>query len=199
MTRVLSVVVISYALGCISGAYYILRLSRGRDIRASGSGNAGARNMLRVAGRGPALGTFLFDAAKGTIAVALAQAVLPREWAGGVAMLCVVVGHVWPAQLSFRGGKGVSTALGALLLVDPLTVLYAAAAGAVTGLLARSSTVGGLAAVAFSAPAAIFAGLSAVSVALVAATTLLILWAHHPSFERLRPPPPLVGAERGLS
>jgi glycerol-3-phosphate acyltransferase PlsY len=197
LTRSLLVIAVSYAIGCIAGAYYIMRLARGVDIRVTGSGTAGAHNVLRVAGKSAAIGTFLFDAARGAVAVLVARMILSAEWAGALAMAGAVVGHIWPAQLAFRGGKGLSIALGAMLLVSPLAVLIAATVGMMAGFLRRSVTVAALATVAFVPVAALLAGLSVTSAVIIAATMLLILVAHHPSFERIRPP--FVAAERGLS
>lgn len=164
-----------------------MRLARGGDIRALGSGTAGAHNVLRVAGRRAAIATFLFDAAKGGVAVFVARMWVDAEWAGALALLCVVVGHVLPAQLSFRGGKGLAPGFGAMLVVDPLAMLIAAAGGIVAGVVARRITVAALATVAFGAPAALLTGHSWGTVLAVAAASLLILIAHHRVIERLRP------------
>jgi glycerol-3-phosphate acyltransferase PlsY len=108
----LALVFFAYSLGCLNAGYYLLRWRDGRDLRALGSGNAGARNAGRVLGtRGFAL-VFALDATKGLIAVLAA-----RWWAPEVAALCAVaatLGHVYPMQLQWRGGKGVATAIGAL-------------------------------------------------------------------------------------
>ena len=197
LTRILLVIAVSYAIGCIAGAYYIMRLAHGVDIRAAGSGTAGARNALRVGGRPAAIGTFLFDAARGALAVVVAQMMLGAEWAGALALAGAVVGHIWPAQLSFRGGKGLSVALGAMLVVSPLAVMIAATVGLMAGFLRRSLTVAALGTVAFVPVAALLAGQSVTGAVIIAATMLLILFAHHPSFERIRPP--FAAAERGLS
>ena len=107
---------LAYGLGCINAAYYVLRWHDGRDIRLLGSGNAGARNVGRVLGRGAFALAFLLDAAKGLIAVSAAMA-----WAPAVVPLCAVavtLGHIFPAQLGWRGGKGVATAIGAVAVLD---------------------------------------------------------------------------------
>jgi glycerol-3-phosphate acyltransferase PlsY len=84
-------------------------------VRLIGSGNAGARNVLRSGDTTSAVLTFLWDAAKGALAVWAADRLLPNDWIGGVAFLFVLAGHIWPAQLGFRGGKGVATAMGCTL------------------------------------------------------------------------------------
>jgi glycerol-3-phosphate acyltransferase PlsY len=101
----------------VVGAYYIVRLRSGADIRASGSGNAGARNVMRSGDRTAAILTFVWDLAKGALAVALAAAIDRSDWSAGVAFLFIVLGHIWPAQLGFRGGKGVATAIGGTVML----------------------------------------------------------------------------------
>ncbi|MDE3066218.1 MAG: glycerol-3-phosphate acyltransferase [Verrucomicrobiota bacterium] len=108
-----------YLLGCFSTGYWLVRLRAGGDVRELGSGVTGARNVGRVLGRSGFLFTLLGDFSKGALAVWLAfefngDAPLPAL----LALLAAVAGHIWPAPLHFRGGKGVATALGALLLLD---------------------------------------------------------------------------------
>lgn len=125
----LALVLLAYSLGCLNAGYYLLRWRDGRDLRALGSGNAGARNAGRVLGpRGFAL-VFALDATKGLIAVLAA-----RWWAPEVAALCAVaatLGHVYPVQLQWHGGKGVATAIGALGGLSLWVLVVAAAVFAV--------------------------------------------------------------------
>jgi glycerol-3-phosphate acyltransferase PlsY len=144
----LFVVLAGYALGCLVGAYYVVRLRSGGDVRASGSGNAGARNVLRGGDRRGAAITLLWDIAKGAAAVAIARAASPHDWAMGLAFVAVIAGHIWPAQLRFHGGKGVATALGCMLVLDPRVTVAALATGALLVGLTRSPTAGGLTAIA---------------------------------------------------
>jgi glycerol-3-phosphate acyltransferase PlsY len=109
---------VAYLLGCISFGYYLVRVSRGRDIRVLGSGNAGARNAGRVLGRVGFMATLLGDAGKGALAVVLAGLAHAAVVTMPVALGAVVAGHIWPAQLGFRGGKGFATAAGGILALD---------------------------------------------------------------------------------
>jgi glycerol-3-phosphate acyltransferase PlsY len=143
----LFVIVSAYALGCFSTAYYLFRLSTGRDLRSHGSGTAGARNIGRELGSLAFVVTFLIDCAKGLLAVALAGYFELGEVSVTFAMLAVVAGHIWPAQLGFHGGKGVATGLGALVAFDyklliPLILLTGVAVP-----LLRNFTLGGLVAI----------------------------------------------------
>jgi glycerol-3-phosphate acyltransferase PlsY len=117
----------AYLLGCLAVGYYLVRARTGKDIREIGSGSTGARNVGRVLGKPGYLLTVLGDLSKGALAVWFAA-----EFAGhnrtamALAVLAVVAGHIWPAQLRFRGGKGVATSFGALLMFDhraALTIL----------------------------------------------------------------------------
>ena len=180
MLRPFGVVVAAYLLGCLVAAYYVVRALDGSDIRGHGSGNAGARNVARSHGRVAALATFAVDAAKAALAVLLAWRLLPTEWSGMLAVLGVVVGHVFPVQLGFRGGKGVAPALGGFLAVSPLAVAWALLAGLLVLAVTRRFTLSGLCAVAV-APAVLLAMHRDWHVALLAAlTSALILAAHHP-------------------
>lgn len=108
----------AYAVGCFNTGYYLVRTSRKRDIRDVHSGATGARNVGRILGRAGFLTTFAGDALKGALVIWSARALNadPRfiPWLAPL----VVAGHIFPAQLGFRGGKGLSTALGAMLALD---------------------------------------------------------------------------------
>jgi glycerol-3-phosphate acyltransferase PlsY len=120
-------VFIAYFLGCFATGYYLVRARTGRDLREIESGSTGARNVNRVLGKSDCLLTGLGDMAKGALAVWFAaEFTNHNRWVMALAVLAVVAGHVWPAQLRFRGGKGVATSFAALLLFDyrvALTIL----------------------------------------------------------------------------
>jgi len=117
----------AYVLGCFATGYYLVRARTGHDIREIESGSIGARNVSCVLGKAGFFLTVLGDVAKGVLAVWAARRFTGSDLLAAVAMLSVVVGHIWPAQLFFRGGKGVATSLGALLVYDyQLVVAYVA-------------------------------------------------------------------------
>ncbi|MEK0082674.1 glycerol-3-phosphate 1-O-acyltransferase PlsY [Benzoatithermus flavus] len=113
---------IGYVLGSIPFGLVLTRLTGAGDIRRIGSGNIGATNVLRTGRKGLALATLLLDAAKGGLPVALALA-----WAGpeaaAVAGAGAIVGHCFPVWLGFKGGKGVATAAGVVLVLTPLVLV----------------------------------------------------------------------------
>ena len=129
----------AYVLGCFGIGYYLVRTQTGRDIRELESGSIGARNVGRVLGRSGFCVTLLADFAKGALAVWAARQLFGSEVLAALALLTVTVGHVWPVQLGFRGGKGVATSLGGLLIFDWYSALiYAAAFAVLSGLMRRT-------------------------------------------------------------
>jgi glycerol-3-phosphate acyltransferase PlsY len=118
--------VAAYLIGAIPVGYVVARLTGGLDIRASGSGNIGATNVLRTLGKGPAIATLLGDIAKGFAAVSVARAMdSSPAWAAAGAVLAIV-GNCWPVFLRFRGGKGMATGFGAFLALVPWATAPAA-------------------------------------------------------------------------
>lgn len=178
----------SYLLGCLVAAYYVTRFRRGVDIRASGSGNAGARNMARVYGPVDAVITLVLDAAKGAIAVAAGLYFVGPEWAGVAALMAAIIGHIWPAQLGFHGGKGAATGLGGILVLDPMASLALLGVGAVFFALTRNFYRSGLVAIGLAAPMLAVFGHDAATLGVAAVTSLLCLVVHHPVIDARRQP-----------
>jgi len=145
----LTVCILAYLVGSIPWGFLIGKL-KGIDIRSHGSGNIGATNVRRVLGR--PLGTlcFLLDLLKGLLPVVLIGALLgpallvPPDLGRALAAGAAVSGHVWPVWLGFKGGKGVSTTLGALVAVSWLAVLMGVVAWVVAFFLTRYVSVASL-------------------------------------------------------
>jgi glycerol-3-phosphate acyltransferase PlsY len=115
----------AYVLGCFTTGYYLVRMRAGRDIREQGSGSVGAKNVGRLLGWTGFFVVLLGDLGKGAFVVWAASHWTKDPHYFALAMLAVTIGHIWPAQLRFRGGKGVATSLGALLLYDyHLTIAF---------------------------------------------------------------------------
>lgn len=129
LVRVPLVIAACYLLGAIPFGYLIYRNKTGRDIRGEGSGNIGATNVARLAGKTAGIVTLALDAGKGYLAVMLAVWFIPAapEWKSAAAV-AVLVGHMFPVFLGFKGGKGVAAALGAFAALAPWGVLAALAA-----------------------------------------------------------------------
>ncbi len=120
----LASVVIAYLLGGIPFGYVLVRLTTGKDVRASGSGNIGATNVLRTTGRAVAVVTLLLDIFKGYAAVWIAAWLTGDSaiWTSAAA-LAVMAGHAFPLFLGFKGGKAVASFIGAFLYLTPLPLL----------------------------------------------------------------------------
>lgn len=168
----------AYLLGCVTAGYYLVRFLAGRDIREMGSGSVGAKNVNRALGRGGFLLTALFDFGKGALVAWAAPQFTGDERLVVMAMLAVVAGHIWPVQLRFRGGKGMATSLGALLVFDPLLAGLFAALFLCLFALLRKTVLPGLGALACVPPAAMFLGHDPTNVVLLSFLAGIVLVAH---------------------
>ncbi len=115
---------LAYLIGGIPFGYLLVRLKTGRDVRSMGSGNIGATNVLRTAGRGIGVLTLLLDILKGYLAVWLMGYFAGDSpvWLSAAA-LAVMAGHTFPIFLKFKGGKAVASFLGAFLYLTPVPLL----------------------------------------------------------------------------
>jgi glycerol-3-phosphate acyltransferase PlsY len=189
----------SYLLGSIPFGYLLVRIFRGEDVRQIGSGNIGATNVSR---KSPVLGvvTLLLDALKGTIAGVLSYFLWIRHGfrTGAIdvlpflpmamAALFAVLGHMFPAWLKFRGGKGVATGLGSFAILAPKAVLIAAAIFIAVVAIFRYVSLGSIMAVAsfpFLVYSIYFWGHVPIILMLITATSLLIIIKHHENIRRL--------------
>jgi glycerol-3-phosphate acyltransferase PlsY len=117
-----ALVVGAYLLGSISWSVLLVRLLQGMDVRSVGSGNAGATNVMRAAGKKAGAAVLLLDVGKGIAAVAVPRSLDAPPVVVGGAAVAVVLGHVFPAFFGFRGGKGVATSAGALGTLSPVAL-----------------------------------------------------------------------------
>lgn len=141
-------IIIAYCLGSISPSTLLAR-ARGMDIKSAGSGNAGTTNALRVLGKKAALITLSIDILKGVLAVKLGL-LFGGEGISYFCLVAAILGHIYPAFYSFKGGKGVAVAFGAILAVNWQIALICLGIVALTVLLTRWVSLGSiLAAAAF--------------------------------------------------
>jgi glycerol-3-phosphate acyltransferase PlsY len=174
---------IGYLLGSIPFGLILTKLAGKGDVRSVGSGNIGATNVMRAAGKGVAAATLVLDALKATAAVLIARALWPGT--EGFAAAGALAGHLYPVWLRFRGGKGVATYLGLLIpLLWPAAVIYAVV-WVTALLLIRVSSVGGMLAAASAPIAAVALGDNDLFPMLLG-FTLLVLWRHHENLARLK-------------
>ena len=180
---------LAYLLGSMSFAILLSRLTGNPDPRMSGSGNAGATNMLRLAGKKLAILTLLGDLCKGLLPVLLAYqlgcTLQQQAWIGA----CAVVGHMYPLYFRFRGGKGVATAAGMLLGLYPPAALLAAVAWLLTFQLSRTSSLASLIAAPLTLP--LLAWQEPAALLPMSALTTLIVWRHRSNLRDL-----MAGRER---
>lgn len=134
--------VFSYLLGSISSAVIVSKVFYGKDIRKTGSGNAGATNALRVFGKKAGAAVFLFDFIKGTAAVILARMLVVHFSADYICILAagffVQLGHIFPIFFGFKGGKGVATAAGSAVAVMPTVAFILLAAFAIITAISKT-------------------------------------------------------------
>ena len=123
--KLILTLVIGYLLGSISTGVIVSRVFGHKDIRSEGSGNSGTTNMLRVMGKKYALLTFAGDLLKGIVAVLIGKAWLGTQAGEIVGAFGAILGHNFPLYFGFKGGKGIATSFGCLLIVFPAQTLCA--------------------------------------------------------------------------
>lgn len=196
-------VLAAYLIGSISSAVIISKVVFKKDIREEGSGNAGATNMLRVHGKKMGVLILVIDILKGVAAVGAAYILKGLTVRLGVnedetflrafapmAAFFVTVGHDFPLYFGFRGGKGVATSLGAVLMINPLitvvTIALAVAAIALTRYVSLGSIVGALVYIAgVIISAAVTKQYTAPELIFSFAISILLIVRHHANIVRL--------------
>ncbi len=194
-------IVVAYLLGAIPFGYLIVRAKAGADVRQTGSGGTGATNVLRRAGTAAGVLTLMLDALKGAGAVWLTRRLVGHDqtigWLVAGAAIAVIIGHIFPLWLGFRGGKGVATGVGVFLSLAPIPLALAAVVFlfvvAATGYVSAGSIISAAAMPffvwlqnVFMKPVSGFAPVMFVAVS----GALLIIFAHRANIGRL-----LQGAE----
>ena len=185
----------AYLVGALPIGYLVGRAFGIADIRRHGSGNIGATNVLRTAGRLPALLTLVGDIVKGWSAVAVGALVSAGDPAlTALSAVAAVIGNCWSIFLGFRGGKGVATGFGALLRLVPLATLPAALVWLAVTIVSRYVSLGSLvAAICVPVAALLLARYPSAYVVAAAAVAVIVVGRHHENIGRL-----LAGSERRL-
>jgi glycerol-3-phosphate acyltransferase PlsY len=176
----------AYLLGAIPFGLLIARSFANVDVREKGSGNIGATNVARTAGKKLGIITLALDAAKGAAPVLIADRVLEQPIAiVAAAGFAAVVGHVFPIYLGFKGGKGVATGAGVFFAIAPISTLVAAAVFLASYAIAKVVSLGSLlGCIALVASLAIIDARREVLL-LAIAVVLLIILRHKGNIERL--------------
>ena len=178
-------VLLAYLLGSLPFAVIVSKLYGLEDPRSHGSGNPGATNVLRTGNKSAALLTLFGDAAKGWLAVWLAGRLGGDTLTVAIAGVAAFLGHVYPVFLKFRGGKGVATALGIMLALDPWLGLAVFATWLGVFAISRISSLSALLA-ALLAPVygAYFMG-GGVTIVTLSLLSALLIWRHRANIRRL--------------
>ena len=212
--RPVLVIIIGYLIGSIPFGYLIVRIREGGDIRETGSGGTGATNVSRRAGKAAGVVTLFLDALKGAAAIVIARTLLGlsgfavgtrmsghlhaaehaanADWWVAAAAVAVILGHIFPVWLGFRGGKGVATGVGVFLVLAPIALGFAAVVFLLIVWLTRYVSLGSLVAAttiplfvllqhAFIRPVPDLVPLLTAAFA----GALLIIFAHRPNIGRL--------------
>ncbi|MEW5851486.1 MAG: glycerol-3-phosphate 1-O-acyltransferase PlsY [Myxococcota bacterium] len=183
--QLLTLVVLSYLLGAVPFGLVLVRWRAHTDVRLAGSGNIGATNVARVAGKGLGVITLLLDAMKGALPVTAARMLGVGELGCAVVGAAAFLGHCFPVYLRFKGGKGIATGFGVVLAMRPPVALLAAAVYGITFLATRISSVSSLTALVAVGAAAGFVGLQPELWGLFATMLAVIVVKHIPNIRRL--------------
>jgi acyl phosphate:glycerol-3-phosphate acyltransferase len=138
------VVIAAYLIGAVPFGLLFTRLFSGIDVRTVGSGNIGATNVLRAAGKKVAVLTLLADGLKGFLPVFLARLLFHDDSITALSGAAAILGHVFPVYLRFKGGKGVATSFGVVLAVSPWTGVVALLAWLIAAIIWRYSSLSAL-------------------------------------------------------
>lgn len=180
-----AVVLIAYLVGSIASAILVCRAMGLPDPRGEGSGNPGATNVLRIAGKGPAALTLAGDVLKGVVPVLLAGSLARSPTVEALSALAAFLGHLYPLYFRFRGGKGMATALGAIAaLAWPVAGVMCAIWLAVAAATRYASLASMTAAI--GAPiAALWLAPHPANPGVLAGIAALLLWRHRGNVQRL--------------
>lgn len=192
MRLAIGIVIMAYLLGSIPFSYLIVKLKTHKDVRSVGSGNVGATNAMRAAGKGAGIAALLLDIGKGIAAVLIARRLGAPPVLVGAAAFFVMLGHCYPVWLKFQGGKGVATSAGAMGALAPPAMALSILAFLIVVAWKRYVSLGSMTA-AVSFPWFVFItqrlGWEDRDPALLLAATLIglfIVWKHRPNIERIR-------------
>ncbi len=175
-----------YLSGSVPFGVLLTRWFGRTDPRTAGSGNIGATNVARVAGKKLGIAVLLLDAAKGALPVSLALRLYPEApWVHAAVGLAAFLGHVFPVWLRFRGGKGVATALGLMAVLAPLPTLAGAAVFVALAAALRVVALGSLGGGAAVTAACFLLGRPMETCVLSAALLVLMVFTHRGNLSRI--------------
>jgi glycerol-3-phosphate acyltransferase PlsY len=193
----LAAILVAYLIGSLSFAVIVSRAMGLHDPRSYGSKNPGATNVLRSGNKAAAVLTLALDALKGYVPVVLALLLAPRfafgDFTIGFVGLAAFMGHLWPVFFRFQGGKGVATAAGALMAINPLLGLATLATWVIVAAFFRYSSLASLVSAAFAPFYQLLIWGGSPLVLAIAVMSLLLIWRHTANIQKL-----LAGTESKL-
>ena len=179
------VLALAYLLGSIPFSFLVARFFGVPDVREVGSGNVGATNVMRSAGKPAGILAFALDASKGAIAALAAQRLASGPILPPLAAAAAVLGHMFPVWLGFRGGKGVATGAGAFLPLAPLATAVAISAFVLTALATRYVSLGSVVGTLTLAAAAFLTGAHPAVAWSATVIGALVVFKHRANLERI--------------
>lgn len=194
MTQYLLIILLSYFIGSISFSVIFSKKFAGFDVREKGSKNAGTTNVLRTVGKKAGALTFICDVLKGVLAVAIAG-IIGKIWEGTdyillqyIAGFSVILGHTYPIFFEFRGGKGVATIIGVLLMLNPQVALICLTFGIILIAITKMVSVGSVLSAILYPILILFVGdkpnIYVLMVSIL--TALLIIFNHRENIKRIK-------------
>lgn len=184
MMKIALLIPFAFILGSIPFGIIIAKVM-GIDLKKIGSGNIGATNVLRSLGKGPAALTLLGDILKGTAAVAIGRYLSVGPAYEGIIGLSAILGHNFSLFLGFKGGKGVATSIGVLLIYSPQVAIFTLIIWVMVVLMTRYSSLGAIVAFGLLPVNVFLVDYSEIKLIISALITLLILLRHIGNIERL--------------
>ncbi|HJS58701.1 MAG TPA: glycerol-3-phosphate 1-O-acyltransferase PlsY [Vicinamibacteria bacterium] len=179
------VLALAYLLGSVPFSFLVARFFGVPDVREVGSGNVGATNVMRSAGKAAGILAFALDASKGAIAALAAQRLASGPVLPPLAAAAAVLGHMFPVWLGFRGGKGVATGAGAFLPLAPLATAVAISAFVLTALATRYVSLGSVVGTLTLAAAAFLTGAHPALAWSATVIGALVVFKHRANLERI--------------
>lgn len=180
---------VTYFIAAIPFGLVLTKIFKGQDIRMSGSGNIGATNVTRVAGKELGLATLILDGVKGAVMVVIARHLFSDAgnlsiylcFVGGVAVLA----HIFPIYLNFKGGKGVSTTLAVLLVINPMIGVMTCLSWLIIFLLTKTSSIASLASMFITAGFTLYSRALFEEIFLTVFLAILIFIRHKDNIKRI--------------
>ncbi len=171
-------IVSSYLIGCFNTGYYLISFLYKKDIRTIGSYSTGATNVSRVCGKKGFMVTFLGDSMKGLLTIEVCKYLQVENIVVALCFLFVIIGHVFPVQLNFKGGKGIAVSIGALIAFDYHLIIGLFLCFAIVMMILRNYQMSGLVAFILLPIEALGTGKSLVTIVTFFLVAWIVIYSH---------------------